>query len=67
MKNGLMIVSFVGEQNSPYYKSEIFLNILKTTAEQTDRYVLRPKGTRLAMTIRRVESIEAGYKLLSTL
>ncbi len=67
VKNGLMIVTFVGEQNSPYYKSETFMTLLKKVTAEPDRFVLRPKGTRLAMTVRRVADIETGYKVLQGL
>ncbi len=64
VKNGLMIVSFVGEQNSPYYKSELFLSLLKTITERPDKFVLRQNNNRLAMTVRGVKDIEEAYKLL---
>ncbi|MFI3269262.1 MAG: transcription-repair coupling factor [Rikenellaceae bacterium] len=67
VKNGLMIVSFVLDQNSPYYKSERFMSILKRATDEADRFVLRQKENRLAMTIRRVKDIEDGYKLLLTM
>ncbi|MFI3259883.1 MAG: transcription-repair coupling factor [Rikenellaceae bacterium] len=64
VKNGLMIVSFVGEQNSLYYKSEIFMNLLRKVTADPARFVLRPKGDKLAMTVRKVPDIESGYKVL---
>ncbi|MFR9548094.1 MAG: transcription-repair coupling factor [Rikenellaceae bacterium] len=64
VKNGLMIISFVGEQNSPYYKSELFLSLLKTITERPDKFVLRQNNNRLAMTVRGVKDIEEAYKLL---
>ncbi|MFR9622829.1 MAG: transcription-repair coupling factor [Rikenellaceae bacterium] len=67
VKNGLMIVSFVGEQNSPYYKSDTFMNMLQKITADPNRYVLRPKGMKLAMTIRKIPDIESGYKILTTL
>ncbi len=67
VKNGLMIVQFVGEQNSPYYKSETFMTLLQRVTAEPDRFVLRPKGLKLAMTIRRVEDIESGYNILKGL
>ena len=67
MKNGLMIVSFVGEENTPYFKSSVFMKLLEKVTAQPDRFVLRPKGTRLAMTIRRVSNIEEGYNVLKSL
>ncbi len=64
VKNGLMIVQFVGEQNSPYYKSELFMSLLKTITSKPDKFVLRQNNNRLAMTVRGVKDIEEAYKLL---
>ncbi len=67
VKNGLMIVQFVGEQNSPYYKSDIFMTLLQRVTADPSRFVIRQKNNRLAMTVRKVVDIEAAYKLLLTL
>ncbi len=67
VKNGLMIVQFVGEQNSPYYQSELFMSILKTITSNPEKFVLRQNNNRLAMTVRRVKDIEEAYKLLLSL
>ncbi|MFR9590931.1 MAG: transcription-repair coupling factor [Rikenellaceae bacterium] len=67
VKNGLVIVHFISDPKSLYFKSDIFMNLLKKITAQPDRYVLRNQNDRLAMTIRRVEDIESAYKLLATL
>ncbi len=64
VKNGLMIVQFVGEQNSPYYKSELFMSLLKTITSRPDKFVLRQNNNRLAMTVRGVKDIEEAYNVL---
>ncbi len=64
VKNGLMIVQFVGEQNSPYYKSELFMSLLKRVTSDPQKFVLRQNNNRLAMTVRGVKDIEEAYKLL---
>ncbi len=64
VKNGLMIVQFVGEQNSPYYKSDIFMSLLQTITSNPAKFVLRQNNNRLAMTVRGVKDIEEAYKLL---
>ena len=33
VKNGLMIVHFVGEENSPFYKSEAFMTLLQRVTQ----------------------------------
>ena len=67
VKNGLMIVHFVGEQNSPYYKSDTFMNLLKTITASPDRFVLKQHNNRLAMTVRRVADLRQAVAVLRSL
>ena len=67
VKNGLMIVHFVGEDNSPYYKSEVFMTLLKKITSQPDRFVLKQHNNRLAMTVRRVVNVAAAVEVLRKL
>ena len=67
VKNGLMIVHFVGEPNSPYYKSDTFMNMLRTITAQADRFVLKQHNNRLAMTVRRVSDVAQAVAVLRSL
>ena len=67
VKNGLMIVHFVGEENSPYYKSEVFMTLLKKITAEPDRFVLKQHNNRLAMTVRRVINVAAAVEVLRKL
>ena len=67
VKNGLMIVHFVGEENSPFYKSEAFMTLLQRITQRPDRFVLKQHNNRLAMTVRNVKDIEDAYKTLQQL
>ena len=67
VKNGLMIVQFVGEQNSPYYKSETFMTLLRRITTQPDRFVLKQHNNRLAMTVRRVMNVGEAVEVLKSL
>ncbi len=67
VKNGLMIVQFVGEENSPYYKSETFMTLLQRVTQHPDRFVLKQHNNRLAMTVRKVKDVEDAYKTLREL
>ena len=67
VKNGLMIVQFIGDNDSPFYKSEVFEKMLRRVVAQPDRFVLKQKDNKLAMTIRRVGSVSEGLKVLSEL
>ena len=67
VKNGLMIVHFVGEENSPFYKSEAFMTLLQRITQRPDRFVLKQHNNRLAMTVMNVKDVEDAYKTLQQL
>ena len=67
VKNGLMIVHFVGEENSPFYKCEAFMTLLQRVTQRPDRFVLKQHNNRLAMTVRNVKDVEDAYKTLQQL
>ena len=67
VKNGLMIVHFVGEEQSPYYKSETFMTLLQRVTRHPDRFVLKQHNNRLAMTVRNVRDVEDAWKTLQQL
>lgn len=67
VKNGLMIVHFVGEENSPFYKSETFMTLLQRVTKHPDRFVLKQHNNRLAMTVRNIKDVEDAYKTLQQL
>ncbi len=67
VKNGLMIVHFVGEENSPFYKSNVFMELLQRITQHPDRFVLKQHNNRLAMTVRNIKDVEDAYKTLQKL
>ena len=67
VKNGLMIVHFVGESESPYYKSDTFMELLRRVTQRPDRFVLKQHNNRLAMTVRSVKDVEDAWKTLKSL
>ncbi len=67
VKNGLMIVHFVGEENSPYFKSDTFMDLLRRVTQHPERFVLKQHNNRLAMTVRNVKDVEDAWKTLRAL
>ncbi len=67
VKNGLMIVHFVGEDNSPYFKSDTFMELLRRVTQHPDRFVLKQHNNRLAMTVRNVKNVKEAYEILRQL
>ena len=67
VKNGLMIVQFVGDEHSPYYQSEVFRELLRKITQHPDRFVLKQHNNRLAMTVRGVKDIAEACRILKSL
>ncbi len=64
VKNGLMILRFVSDQGSPYYKSERFMAILRYVTENPAKFVLKQNNNNLALTVRMVKDTRAAYEVL---
>lgn len=67
VKNGLMIVQFVGDDSSPYYKSDTFMDMLRKVTSDPDRFVLKQRDTKLAMTVRRIADVSEALRVLKEL
>ena len=66
VKNGLLIAFFISNQMSPYYKSQIFENILQRTSEMP-RYELKQAESKLKIVVRGVPSLKDAHGILSKL
>ena len=67
VKNGLMIVRFVGDEHSPYYRSEVFMEVLRKITADPDRFVLKQKDGKLQITVRRVDDVATAVEVLKNL
>ena len=67
VKNGLMIVRFIGDQSSPYFASDTFRQLLLAVTQHPDRFVLKQRDDHLAMTVRRVGSVAEACNVLRAL
>ena len=64
VKNGIMILQFIANQNSPYYKSALFGAILKIIGESGGKFILRQNNNKLTMLVRNIKDIEEATKVL---
>ena len=64
VKNGLMIARFVGDNSSPFFKTETFLRLLRRVVAQPDRFVVKQYNNRLSMTVRKIYTIAEGVAML---
>ena len=67
VKNGLMIARFVGDNSSPFFKTETFLRLLRRVVAQPDRFVVKQYNNRLSMTVRKIYTIAEGVAMLRQL
>ncbi|MBO5901871.1 MAG: transcription-repair coupling factor [Alistipes sp.] len=67
VKNGLLIARFVGDNNSPFFKTDTFLNLLRKVVAQPDRFVVKQYNNRLSMTVRKIYTIAEGVDMLRSL
>ena len=71
LKKGKMIGYFVADQQSTFYKSEIFTQILQQAQSQPNTYKLKEKetrkGLRLLLIFDNITSIEKALKMLKRL
>ena len=64
VKNGLLIVRFVGDNNSPFFKTDTFLNMLRRVVSEPERFVVKQYNNRLSMTVRKIYSVAEGVAML---
>ena len=67
VKNGLMIVRFVGDNNSPFFKTDTFLGMLRKVVGEPERFVVKQYNNRLSMTVRKIYSVAEGVAMLRKL
>ena len=64
VKNGLMLLRFVSDTDSPYYKSGTFMNILKYVTQKTSKFVLKQNNNKLSITVREISGIRQAWQTL---
>lgn len=67
VKNGLMLLWFPSDGRSLYYKSAIFGGILRYITAHADKFVLKQNNNKVYMTVRNVDSIAEGCRVLDDL
>lgn len=67
MKSSKMIGYFVSNQESPYYKSKAFTNILTFVQKQPARFRMKEGNNKLTLTCEPITSVKAASNLLRLL
>ncbi|MDR2885707.1 MAG: transcription-repair coupling factor, partial [Rikenellaceae bacterium] len=64
VKNGLLILQFVQDGNSPYYKSPLFMAVLKYVTDNPAKFNFRQNNNKLSLTVRDISGTRAGVAAL---
>ena len=64
VKNGLMLLRFISDSASPYYKSALFMGILKYVSKNNAKFVLKQNNNRLMLTVREVKGMGQAWEIL---
>ena len=67
VKNGLLIMFFISNPMSPYYKSKVFSRVLSHIGSHGDRFTLKQSDDRLRTVSRGVDSLGKAYAYLEML
>ena len=68
LKNGTMVMYFISNSMSPFYRSSRFSEIIKTIQHKdANRYMLKENNDKLYITVKNVKTIEGAYNLIQKL
>lgn len=68
LKNGTMVMYFISNSMSPFYRSSRFPEIIKAIQQKdSGRYMLKENNDRLYITVKNVKTIEGAYNLIQKL
>ena len=64
IKNGIMLAYFVNNQTSPYYKTDLFSNILGYINNNPQRSRIKEQNNKLLLRVMGVDSMERAYNIV---
>lgn len=67
IKNGYFIVHLIYNQQSPYYKSELFNDLMKFVSEKGDDYKFKSVKDTLLITMRNVSNTDAALEIITNI
>ena len=59
-----MLLRFISDSASPYYKSALFMGILKYVSKNNAKFVLKQNNNRLMLTVREVKGMGQAWEIL---
>jgi len=65
LKGGLMLISFVSEPRSSFYRSATFVNLMNHINHRPNLMKMRQKDTKLTLIVNSVQTVSAAASALS--
>jgi transcription-repair coupling factor (superfamily II helicase) len=65
LKNNLLIAYFISDQNSPFYRSQLFISIMNHVNRHQKRMNVKQKESKLSLTISDITSVKSAIQILS--
>ncbi len=67
LKNGLLILRFISDQQSKYYETPLFRAIMQYILDHPKNFVLRQNNNKLGLTVRAIKDVAAAVASLSAM
>ena len=68
LKNEQLKAYFIFDQQSPYFRSTVFLDLLQRLSEKDkNRYVLKEEGGKLCLSVNSVRTVKGAYNVIHKL
>ena len=67
VKNGMCICWFISEENSPYFKSEVFEKFLGVVSSGSTPFVLKQTDRKLKLVAHGLDGLQGSWSLLNKL
>jgi len=67
LKGGLMLISFVSEPRSSFYRSATFVNLMNHINHRPNLMKMRQKDTKLTLTVNSIQTVTAAAAALSSM
>lgn len=64
LKNNLMIINFISDSNSVFYKSLTFVKMMNYVSQRKNRMSVRQKESKLSISISDVKSVKSAIRVL---
>jgi transcription-repair coupling factor (superfamily II helicase) len=67
LKGGVMIISFIAEARSPFYRSTSFVNLMNYINRRQNTMKMRQKETRLSLTVDNIQTVNQARTILAAM